>query len=60
HKFNVVIFYYSSQAKFDLLSNLLHILGKEKVEVWMKKGWLKFETNPNIVEINNIQPVDLT
>ena len=59
HKFNVVIFYYSSQAKFDLLSNLLHILGKEKVEVWMKKGWLKFEPNPNIIEINNIQPVDL-
>ncbi|WP_277559533.1 AbiH family protein [Acinetobacter beijerinckii] len=59
HNFNIVIFHYSNQAKFDLLTNLLHILGKEKVERWMKKGWLKFEPNPDIVEINNIQPVDL-
>ncbi|HCW3748850.1 TPA: hypothetical protein OXK62_003393, partial [Acinetobacter baumannii] len=49
-----------NHAKFNLLTNLLHILGKEKVELWMKKGWLKFEPNPNIVELNNIEPVDLT
>lgn len=56
---NVIVFYFNETAKFDLLANLLHILGKEKVELWMKKGWLKFELNPNIVELNNIQPVDL-
>ncbi|NAR18897.1 hypothetical protein GPS63_11390 [Acinetobacter haemolyticus] len=55
----VVIYYFNYQAKFDLLANLLHILGKEKVERWMKKGWLKFEPNPDIIKINNIQPVDL-
>ncbi|ENR5724719.1 hypothetical protein J8387_00700 [Acinetobacter baumannii] len=57
---NVIIYYFDNHAKFNLLTNLLHILGKEKVELWMKKGWLKFEPNPNIVELNNIEPVDLT
>lgn len=56
---NVKIFYFNETAKFDLLANILHILGKGKVELWMKKGWLKFERNPNVVEINNIEPVDL-
>jgi len=44
----VVIFFFNSQAKFALLNNLLAILGKDKVEQWMKKGWLKFEPNPKI------------
>lgn len=55
----MIVFYFNETAKFDLLANLLHILGKEKVELWMKKGWLKFKLNPNIVELNNIEPVDL-
>lgn len=55
----VKVFHFNNQAKFDLLTNLLHILGKEKVEKWMKNGWLKFEPNPNVVELNNIEPVDL-
>lgn len=56
----VKIFYFNDQAKFDLLSNLLHILGKEKVETWMKNKWLIFEPNPNIAELNGITPVDLS
>ncbi|MDM1019014.1 AbiH family protein [Acinetobacter sp. VNK23] len=59
HHCDVTVFFFNNQAKFDLLNNLLHILGSELVEKWMKKGWLKFEPNPNILEINNIQPVDL-
>ena len=35
-------------AKFDLLNNLLAILGKDKVEHWMKKKWLVFKLNPEI------------
>ena len=35
------------------------MLGKEKVEKWMKKGWLKFEPNPDVVQINNIQPAEV-
>ena len=36
------------------------MLGKEKVETWMKKGWLKFEPNPNVIKLNNIDPVELS
>lgn len=35
---NVIIYYYDNYSKFNLLTNLLHILGKEKVERWMKKS----------------------
>lgn len=56
----VIVLYFNKQAKFDSLANLLDILEKEKVEKWMKKGWLKFEKNPNIAEINGIKPVELS
>lgn len=55
----VTIFFFNDQAKFDLLANLIHVLGADKVEIWMKNNWLKFEKNPNIVEINNIQSTNL-
>lgn len=55
----VTVYYFDRSAKFSLLNNLLAILGKDKVEFWMKRRWLKFEPNPNVVEINNIEPVDL-
>ncbi|RFS30738.1 hypothetical protein DYI81_09330 [Acinetobacter sp. SWAC5] len=57
--FEVVIFSFGKQAYFDHLCNLIHILGREKVELWMKKGWLKFEENPDIAKLNGIEPVDL-
>lgn len=60
HKnFEVVIFSFGEQAYFDHLCNLIHILGREKVELWMKKGWLKFEKNPDIAKLNGIEPVKL-
>lgn len=55
----VTVFYFDNNAKFSLLANLLHILKKEKVEHWMKQGWLKFEPNPDIAQLNQIQPVEL-
>ncbi len=58
-KIIVTVYFFNLQAKFDLLANLLNILGKEKIENWMKKGWLKFEKTPNIAEINGIKPVAL-
>ncbi|WP_407304766.1 AbiH family protein [Acinetobacter sp.] len=57
-KFILTVFYYGSDD-FSLLNNLLDILDKEKVEKWMKKGWLKFEKNPDIAKLNNIQPIEL-
>lgn len=55
----IQVFYFNKNAYSDLLSNLFRILGKDKVELWMKKGWLKFKKNPDIAEINGIKPVEL-
>ncbi|RKG43503.1 hypothetical protein D7V51_10000, partial [Acinetobacter cumulans] len=54
----VTIYYYKNDVS-KLLNNLLGILKKEKVEKWMKKGWLKFEENPDIAKLNGIEPVEL-
>lgn len=54
----VTVFYYKNDVS-KFLNNLLDILGKDKVETWMKKGWLKFEPNPDIAKLNNVQPVEL-
>ncbi|WP_323809373.1 AbiH family protein [Acinetobacter defluvii] len=55
----IIIYFFNKAAYFDLLSNLFLILGNDKVELWMKKGWLKFEKNPDIAKINDIKPVEL-
>ncbi|ENX12843.1 hypothetical protein F894_02763 [Acinetobacter sp. CIP 51.11] len=44
----VVVYYFDKPAKFSLLNNLLVILGKDKVEYWMKNKWLKFDPNPEV------------
>ncbi|WP_180062835.1 AbiH family protein [Acinetobacter sp. YH16042] len=44
----VVIYHYDKTAKFSLLNNLLAILGKDKVEQWMKNKWLEFKPNPEV------------
>lgn len=44
----VTIYYFDNTAKFSLLNNLLTILGKNKVEQWMKNKWLQFKPNPEI------------
>ena len=56
----IIIFHFDEPAKYELLGNLLHILGKKKIEQWMKKGWLKFEKNPDIAKINDIEPIELS
>ncbi|WP_089605870.1 AbiH family protein [Acinetobacter piscicola] len=55
----VVIYFFDKNAKFALLNNLLAILGKNKVEDWMKSKWLKFKENPKIVMENAITLEDL-
>ena len=44
----VTVYYFDQNAKFMLLNNLLSILGKDKVEQWMKNKWLVFKLNPEI------------
>lgn len=34
------------------LANLIHIVSKEVIEYWMKKGWLVFEAAPDIYQLN--------
>lgn len=53
----VTVFFHKNDAP-TLLNNLLAILDKEKVEKWMKKGWLRFEENPKInfgIELKEIE-----
>lgn len=44
----VTVYYFNRPAKFALLNNLLAILGKNKVEQWMKNQWLQFKENPEV------------
>jgi hypothetical protein len=44
----VTVYFFDKTAKFSLLNNLLAILGKDKVEQWMKNKWLCFKSNPEI------------
>ena len=44
----VTVYYFDKPAKFALLNNLLAILGKAKVEQWMKNKWLQFKENPKV------------
>ncbi|WOE41292.1 AbiH family protein [Acinetobacter chinensis] len=55
----VTVYYFNKNAKFDLLNNLLAILGKDKVEHWMKNKWLQFKENPKIVAESAITLEDL-
>ncbi|MDE2421058.1 MAG: hypothetical protein KGO49_07770 [Gammaproteobacteria bacterium] len=48
----VVIYYHNDASRFSMLANLIHILGKDLVERWMKKGWLKFDVVPDIYKLN--------
>ena len=54
----VTVYHFNKTAKFDLLNNLLAILGKDKVEHWMKNKWLQFKENPKIVLENAITSED--
>lgn len=46
----ITIWYHSSPHA--QLANLMHIMGKDVIQEWMKKGWLVFETAPDIYKEN--------
>jgi hypothetical protein len=48
----VKVLFHTEAGHFAMLSNLLHILGKDTVEYWMKKNWLRFEPVPDIYALN--------
>lgn len=46
----IKIWYHSSPHA--QLANLMYIIGKDVIQEWMKKGWLVFETAPDIYKEN--------
>lgn len=46
----IKIWYHSSPHA--QLANLMHIMGKDIIQEWMKKGWLVFEAAPDIYKEN--------
>lgn len=46
----LIIWYYG--APHNSLANLIHIMGKDIIQNWVKKGWLKFEKMPDIYKEN--------
>lgn len=46
----LIVYYFSSPHA--QLANLISIMGKEIIEIWMKKGWLEFVESPNIYALN--------
>lgn len=50
HEVTLEIWYYGTPH--TSLANLIHIMGKDIVQNWVKKGWLKFEKVPDIYTLN--------
>lgn len=46
----VTVYYF--RTAHAQLANLIHILGKDLVETWMKNGWLEFKKSPDIYNEN--------
>ena len=50
NKVSVIVWYHGSPH--TQLANLMHIMGKDIIQEWMKKGWLVFEAAPDIYAEN--------
>lgn len=48
----LIVYYFPSPHA--QLANLISIMGKDIIEIWMKKGWLEFVEAPDIYTLNNI------
>lgn len=49
---SVIIQVWYHKSPHTQLANLMHIMGKDIIQQWMKKGWLVFESAPDIYEEN--------
>lgn len=49
-KIYLIIWHYGTPH--NSLANLIHIMGKDIIQNWVKKGWLKFEKMPDIYALN--------
>lgn len=48
---SILTVWYHSEPHSSL-ANLMNIMGKDIIQEWVKKGWLKFEKSPDIYELN--------
>ena len=48
HKAFIKIYYH--ETPHSSLANLMNIMGKDIIQEWVKKGWLKFEKSPDIYQ----------
>lgn len=46
----LIVYYFPSPHA--QLANLISVMGKDIIEMWMKKGWLEFVEAPNIYALN--------
>ena len=49
----LIVYYFPSPH--SQLANLISLMGKDIIEMWMKKGWLEFVEAPDIYALNNIE-----
>ena len=50
NRVTIKIWYHSSPH--IQLANLMHVMGKDIIQEWVKKGWLVFEAAPDIYAEN--------
>ena len=51
NKYNVILIVLFHESEHSSLANLMNIMGKDIIQEWSKKGWLKFEKSPDIYQI---------
>ena len=49
----LIVYYFPSPHA--QLANLISIMGKDIIEMWMKKGWLEFVEAPDIYALNSTE-----
>ncbi|HCT73313.1 MULTISPECIES: AbiH family protein [Psychrobacter] len=49
----LIIYYFPSPHA--QLANLISVMGKDIIEMWMKKGWLEFVEAPDVYSLNNTE-----
>lgn len=55
YKASIYLIVYYFPSPHAQLANLISIMGKDIIEIWMKKGWLEFVEAPDIYALNNIE-----
>ena len=55
YKASIYLIVYYFPSPHAQLANLISIMGKDIIEMWMKKGWLEFVEAPDIYALNSTE-----